>query len=240
MTSRPWSRRRSRLSSIPWSTSGGWPSQSSTSPTTRSGVPGAVRLRDVAGEPLVGDVGVVLERAEGLDHVDVAALVAPGERRGQLRAPHRRLHQTPRSRCCWRPGPPGSSRPDRGRARRRPRARTSCRGRTGLSRGRSDRRSPAPTRRRRLPHPWRSPDRVPQVRMIRPMTPMTSAATTTMPMIERPRRAAAAPVHAEVDDVLTAALLAVGVVGRRAHLRQVVLGLAGLRRLLVIGHGRRR
>ena len=38
-------------------------------------VAGSVGLGDIAGEPLVGDVGVVLERACGLDQVDVPSLV---------------------------------------------------------------------------------------------------------------------------------------------------------------------
>ena len=47
-------------------------------------VAGAVGPRGVAGESLVGDVGVVLERAQGFDDVDVATLVAAGERGRQL------------------------------------------------------------------------------------------------------------------------------------------------------------
>jgi AcrR family transcriptional regulator len=51
-------------------------------------VAGSVGLSDIAGEPLVGDVGVVLERACGLDCVDVPSLVGSGERVRQLGAPY--------------------------------------------------------------------------------------------------------------------------------------------------------
>ena len=53
----------------------------------------AVRAGDVAGEPLVGDVRVVLERPSGLDHVDAAERVAPGAFPRQLGRPHGRLEQ---------------------------------------------------------------------------------------------------------------------------------------------------
>ena len=48
---------------------------------------GAVGLGEVAGEPLVGHVRVVLERTQGLHDVDVSPFPAPGERGRQLRSP---------------------------------------------------------------------------------------------------------------------------------------------------------
>ena len=54
---------------------------------------GPVRLRDVAGELLVRDVGVVLERTGRFDHIDATPFVTACERSGQLRAPDRGLHQ---------------------------------------------------------------------------------------------------------------------------------------------------
>ena len=81
------------MSSIPWSTSGGWPSQSSTSPTTRSGWRERYDCVMLPGNRLLVTLGSSSNGTEGLDHVDVAALVAAGERGGQLRAPHGRLHQ---------------------------------------------------------------------------------------------------------------------------------------------------
>ena len=56
-------------------------------------VAGAVGLRDVPGEPLVGHVRVVLEGALGLHDVDVTPLLGPGQRGGQLRSPGGCLHQ---------------------------------------------------------------------------------------------------------------------------------------------------
>jgi len=51
------------------------------------GVAGPVGPRDIAGEPLVRDDGVVLERAGGLDYVDVPALVGSCECVGELGSP---------------------------------------------------------------------------------------------------------------------------------------------------------
>lgn len=47
-------------------------------------VPGPVGLGDVAVEPLVGDVRVILEGSRWLDRVDVAAALAPRSRESEL------------------------------------------------------------------------------------------------------------------------------------------------------------
>jgi len=47
-------------------------------------VAGPIGLRGVAGESLVGHVGVVLERAHGFEDVDVPPLPDPGRRGSQL------------------------------------------------------------------------------------------------------------------------------------------------------------
>ena len=93
MTSSPCSRSSARRSSIPFRTSGSWPSQLVHLADDAQRMAGAVGLRGVAGEPLVGHVRVVLEGTQGLHDVDVSPLLAPGQRSRQLRSPGGCVHE---------------------------------------------------------------------------------------------------------------------------------------------------
>src|SRR5450631_3089334 len=93
MMSRPCSRSFARWSSMPFSTSGAWPCQLSSSATTRSGWRVRKDCVGVAGESLVGHVRVVLERADVLGDVDVPPRPTPGQRGPQLRCPGGCVHE---------------------------------------------------------------------------------------------------------------------------------------------------
>jgi len=122
-----------------FSTSGGWPCQFSSSADDAQRVAGPVGLRGGCRGIACWSRWVVLERAHGFDDVDVprsplsASAVASS-------APQAAVSTSARSRCCWTHGPAGSWSRSQERARRRPRARISCRGRRASMwpNGRSD------------------------------------------------------------------------------------------------------